>query len=244
VKKDSLQRIFICAFFVCLYVFPSYGAEQPAKYYSQVGQDEYMHKNIFPDKKNGVIVDIGANDGKTLSNSLFFVEQLNWQCLCIEPLPRAFTELKKNRPNCICVQGCIAEKEGTDQFLEIRGGCEMLSGLTSKYDPRHVSRIAYEINQNRASYEVIQVMCYKLDSLLDAYGIDHVDILSVDTEGGEDTIIKSINLDRIDVICVEDNYGDQELVKYLLERNFIILTRLEHDIIFRNKRFCPNAEGM
>ncbi len=213
------------------------------KYYSQVGQDEYMHKNIFPYKNDGVMVDIGANDGVKFSNSLFF-EQLGWKCICIEPLPRAFAALKENRPNCICIQGCISDKEGADQFLEIKGACEMLSGLTSKYDPRHVSRIEYEVNQNQDSYEVIPVMCYELDSLLDACSIDHVDILSIDTEGGEDAIIQSINLDRIDVICVEDNYDDIELVNYLLERNFIILARLEHDLIFRNKRFCTNAEGV
>jgi FkbM family methyltransferase len=214
------------------------------KYYSQVGQDEYMHKNIFPNKNDGVIIDIGANDGVTLSNSLIF-EQLGWQCICIEPLPRAFAELRKNR-SCICIQGCVSDKEGIDQFLEIRGGCEMLSGLTSKYDPRHVSRISYEIAQNRASYEVINVRCYKLNFILNAYGITHVDIISLDTEGGELDILKSIDFDRfsIDVICVEDNYGDIELVNYLLERNFIILARLEHDIIFRNKQFCTHAEGV
>jgi len=212
-------------------------------YYSQVGQDEFILKNIFPDKIDGVIIDIGANDGVKFSNSLKF-EQRGWQCICIEPLPRAFNELIKNR-SCVCIQGCISDKEGTDQFLQINGACEMLSGLTLKYDPRHVSRIAYEVDQNRDSYEVIPVMCYKLNSILDAYDIKHVDILSLDTEGGELDILKSIdNIEQIvDVICVEDNYNDPKLVEILTEKGFVLIASLHQDLIFRNKRFCVNEEA-
>lgn len=242
ISKKYIHLIFFSCF---TYVFCSYAINTVEKYYSQVGQDEYIHKNIFPNKKNGVIIDIGAYDGVRFSNSLVF-KQLGWKCICIEPLPHVFAELKKNRPDCICIQGCISDKEDIDQFLAIKGGCEMLSGLTSTYDPRHIQRAYYEIAQNRASYQIIPVQCYKLETLLNAYGITHIDILSLDTEGSEHAILKSIDFDRfsIDVICIEDNYGDQELMNFLIEKGFVLLTSIamdahsiERDLIFRNKRF-------
>lgn len=230
------MKLFLGLFALCTVLCNAHD-DHVEKYYSQVGQDEYIHKNIFPHKKDGIVIDIGANDGVKFSNSLKF-EQLGWKCICVEPLPRAYEELKKNR-SCICIQGCISDQEGIDQFLEIKGGCEMLSGLTSKYDPRHVSRITYEVHQNRASYEIIPVICYKLNAVLDAYDIHHVDILSLDVEGGELGILKSIDFDRfsIDVICVEDNYNDPELREFLTQKGFVLIANLECDRVFRNQRF-------
>lgn len=207
------------------------------QYYSQVGQDQFLH-TLFPDKRDGVMVDIGANDGVKYSNSLFF-EQQGWQCLCIEPHPRAFAALQKNR-SCICIQCCIADVAGAAQFLKINGACEMLSGLIKKYDPRHVGRIAFEVTQNRDSCEIITVPCYTLEFILKQYDITHIDILSLDIEGGELEILQSIeNLaDIVDVICVEDNYNDQNMVTFLEHAGFSLLKRLEHDLVFRNNKFC------
>ena len=43
-------------------------------YYSQFKQDQLVNEFFFKNKKNGFFVDIGAHDGKTFSNSLFFEE--------------------------------------------------------------------------------------------------------------------------------------------------------------------------
>ena len=33
------------------------------KFYSQFGQDKWLYENFFKNKKNGVFVEIGADDG-------------------------------------------------------------------------------------------------------------------------------------------------------------------------------------
>jgi hypothetical protein len=52
---------------------PIYGA-----YYSQVGQDRFIHENYFKELKGGVFVDIGAHNGISYSNTYFFEKELNW----------------------------------------------------------------------------------------------------------------------------------------------------------------------
>ena len=49
---------------------------------SQYGQDKVVY-DLLGKPKFGIFVDIGANDGVTYSNSLFF-EQKNWTGVCIE----------------------------------------------------------------------------------------------------------------------------------------------------------------
>ena len=60
------------------------------RFFSQLGQDRYLLENFFRGKRGGVFVDIGAYDGQTFSNTLFFERSMAWTGLCIEPLPSAF----------------------------------------------------------------------------------------------------------------------------------------------------------
>ena len=181
--------------------------EECHKFYSQYKQDQYVYENCFKDKKNGVFVDIGAHDGITLSNTYFFEQTMRWTGICVEPIPEVYNRLKDNR-HCLCVQGCIFDNQESVPFLKISGWAEMLSGIVENYDPQHVKRIQREIELNGGQSEIIYVKCYNLTELLLDNRIQHVDYLSIDTEGGELGILQSIDFSRIDidVIEVENNY--------------------------------------
>ena len=44
-------------------------------FYSQDKQDKYLETNIFKGYKNGFFIDIGAHDGKSINNTLYFEEK-------------------------------------------------------------------------------------------------------------------------------------------------------------------------
>jgi FkbM family methyltransferase len=182
---------------------------QELQFYSQYKQDQYVYEKFFQNKRNGIFVDIGAHDGVTLSNTCFFEKSMGWTGICVEPIPEVYNRLKANR-NCLCIQGCIFDDLENVPFLMITGWAEMLSGIVENYDPQHVERIQREINSNGGHSEVINVKCYNLTQLLLDNHIQHVDYLSIDTEGGEFNILRSIDFNRvdIDVIEVENNYQE------------------------------------
>ena len=60
--------------------------------YSQYGEDRLI-LDFFNGKK-GNLLDIGANDGRTISNSLLFIEH-GWAGVLVEASPIAFEKLKK-----------------------------------------------------------------------------------------------------------------------------------------------------
>lgn len=179
------------------------------QFFSQFGQDQYVFENFFKEKRGGVFVDIGAHDGINLSNTCFFERSMGWTGICIEPIPEVFAQLRANR-NCICVQGCIYDKSDTASFLRARGYPEMLSGIISNYDPKHLKRIRDEVERHGGSVEIIDVKCYPLTQLLLDHHLHHIDYLSIDTEGGEMAILQSIDFSKIEieVIDVENNYGE------------------------------------
>lgn len=207
-SRYQLSEVFLIGIiFAILQLSISCAFAEEHKFYSQYQQDQYVYENFFKNKKNGIFVDIGAHDGITLSNTYFFEQTMGWTGICIEPIPEVYTQLKNNR-SCLCVQGCIFDHKKSAPFLRISGWAEMLSGILENYDPQHVKRIQWEIDLNGGQSEVIYVKCYNLTQLLLDHHIQHVDYLTIDTEGGELGILQSIDFSRIeiDVIEVENNY--------------------------------------
>jgi len=203
-------------------------------YFSQYKQDEYIHKNFFREKHNGFFVEVGAHDGIGDSNTYFFEKFFGWNGLCIEPLPKAFEHLDKNR-NCTCINACIASFDGVGKFLKILGYSEKLSGLLNFYDPKHLERINQEISQYKQSSEVIELPCFKLESILDQYNVKKINYLSLDTEGNELSILQTINFKKfdIDIISVENPYQNSEIKKLLEKNGYKFMAKLKCDDIYK-----------
>ncbi|NGX39667.1 MAG: hypothetical protein KR126chlam1_01000 [Chlamydiae bacterium] len=214
-----------------------------ADYHSQCGQDRFVYETYFEGHRDGVFVDIGAHDGISLSNTYFFEKELGWTGVCIEPIPEVFARLEKNR-DVICVKGCISDKEGISLFHNFTGYPEMLSGLVDKFDPRHLQRAVSEMQQHNAAYSTIEVECFLLNNILDQYGINHIQFLSLDTEGGEFDILNSIDFSRvqIDVATVEDNYNDTRFIPFMESKGFKLVktfgdVRNGQELIFAHRDF-------
>lgn len=212
-------------------------------FYSAEGQDGYLLTTIFPDKNDGVFVDIGGYDGVYGSNTLA-CEKRGWRGICFEPIPLFFTQLKQRR-NCICIQGCVSDHEGYAEFLHVKhpvmmsGGSDMLSGLVEKYDPRHLEAVVELATKKNCTFEIFKVPCYLLNKMLDAFQFDHIDLLCVDTEGGEYDILCSIDWDHfdIDVVIVEEIYADSPIQQFLESKGFVRLHSFCPDVLYRNKKY-------
>lgn len=190
-------------------------------YFSQCGQDKWIVEKIFFGKRLGVFVDIGANDGVSLSNTLYLERNLDWTGLAVEPIPHIYEKLKRNRL-CHTVQGCVGPRNGKELFRIISGYSEMLSGLISEYDLKHLERIEMELAKHGGTYQELEVWCYNFNDLLENYNLHHVDYLSIDAEGAEYSILKGIDFNRfkISLIGVENNYKDFKIPKLLKENGF------------------------
>lgn len=196
-------------------------------FHSQFKQDEFLHTTVFKGFQNGVFVDVGAHDGKSLNNTLFFENKLNWTGINIEPIPDVYTTLTKTRPTCINLNCAISETDGDADFRINTGYTEMLSGLQAYYDPRHLQRIQSENNKFGGTSTTVRVPTQRLESVFKKYGTKHVHYLSIDVEGAEFSVIKSINFDTvyIDVIGFENNYKDvsHTIMIYLQSKGFRLL---------------------
>ena len=208
-----------------------------ADYHSQVGQDKFINETFFKNKTNGVFVDIGAHDGKTGSNSYFFEKELQWTGFCFEPLPHLFEQLKSSR-KCVCLNTCVSAINGLVPFIHVDSIDEMLSGMASTYDQRQLDIVIRDINYY-GGCKNFSVPSVTLSSILDQHSVNHIDFLSVDTEGSELEILQSIDYKKysIDVITVENNYSNSKIGEFLTSQGFTFVTALWPDEIYVSNNF-------
>jgi FkbM family methyltransferase len=214
-------------------------------FYSQEKQDEYLETTVFKGFKNGFFMDIGAHDGISINNTLYFEKINNWTGVNIEANKTVYEKLVINRPTSININCAVCNNNGTADFYSNTGYTEMLSGLKNNYDARHYNRLNKENKEMGCTTEIIKVETKKIETICTENNITHINYLSIDVEGAEFDVIKSINFNTvfIDVIEFENNYDDTSdpIIKYLKDNNYILLKKtynifmIHKNSIFLNK---------
>jgi FkbM family methyltransferase len=209
------------------------------QFYSQFKQDEFLENYIFNGYKNGFFMDVGAHDGISGNNTLYFEENNEWNGVNFEPIKIVYEKLVNNRPNCININSAVCNYNGTAEFICNEGYTEMLSGLKDNYDNRHLERLDRENKIMNSTTKTIIVDTKRIETICDELNIKNINYLSIDVEGAEFEVIKSINFEKvfIDIIGFENNYelDSIPIIKYLEDKGFRIIIQLL-DIIMINEK--------
>lgn len=210
-------------------------------YFSQYSQDKFLNEVVFSNKKEGFFIDIGAHDGISFSNSLFFEKYKNWEGVCIEPNPVVFGKLISNRKS-VNLNVCIGSENTKVKFTQIEGYSEMLSGITEKYNAKHIERINNDILIKGGTKQEIEVNMITLTAI-DEIKNKKIDFISIDTEGNEFDIVKSIDFDILNIksLVIENNYRDNRIKEYLGLKEFELIHKLDCDEVFLKKKYISIA---
>lgn len=202
------------------------------QYHSQYGQDQYIHETFFQDRTSGVFVEFGALDGVLDSNTLFFEQQMGWTGILIEPNPAAFALLQQHRPGCRLENVAISDENGTLPFTRIAGNLYGWSGLECDLEPQHRERITQYIKPE--DIRTIEVEVHDLTWLAGKHALTHVDLMSIDTEGTEERIMRAFPWERLNVsvFCIENNFGNYDIDDLMSGQGYIKTARIGTDDIF------------
>jgi FkbM family methyltransferase len=180
---------------------------------AQILQDLWVTFELG-EKRNGFFVEFGATNGLTNSNTWLLESALGWTGILAEPNPVWHEDLHRNR-QCAIDNRCVYATSGeTLSFVSPED--PELSGVSATAGLDHFAEV-------RESAQVFDVTTISLDDLLDAHGApDHIDYMSVDTEGSELDILRDFDFGRrrITLLSIEHNNTPHELeMERLLTRH-------------------------
>jgi len=214
-------------------------------YFGQYGQDLALESflRLLPPKQKFTFVEIGAHDGISLSNSKFLDSKKDWTGVCIEANPSVYEKLIKNRPSCHCLNVAVSNTDGEVIFQVNTGHTEMLSGLVSSYSRKHKKRIEKELKKYGGTSKLHAIHSLRLETIVVNERVGDIDILMIDVEGGEFSILESINFTKVKInsILIERNYSSRPIYQFLLKKGFSRLVSLGgDDLYFSNDILRPS----
>lgn len=167
--------------------------------YSQNNEQEVILK-YFGDKI-GTFADIGANDGKTLSNTFALTER-GWKGVLVEPSPKAFALLKENYKSykAYLYNFALGETNGNVKFYDCethinKGDHGLLSTMIESEKKRWT----------KEKFNEIEVKCFRWKTFLNRLSIKDFDFISMDIEGMEVSLLKQMDLRGTSLVCLEWN---------------------------------------
>jgi len=165
--------------------------------YSSLNQlDRKLEKYV--DYDNGYFVELGANDGVTQSNSLYFEKYRNWRGLLVEPAPQNYLKCRKNRSSedSIYCAACVSF-EYDSEFVRIAYSNLMSTPVSLESDisdPRaHAQQGDRFLARGETIFEFGAVARTLNALLLDARAPKMIDFLSLDVEGAELEVLKGVD---------------------------------------------------
>lgn len=184
--------------------------------YSQ-NNEEQVILNYFSNQSQGIFLDIGANDGITLSNVRALAEK-GWKGALIEPSMISYEKAVKNYEKFkkVRIYNCaISDKTGHFDFYESgehlgHGDHSLLSSLKQDETKRWT----------REEFTKTSVNSFTYTDWRSLTKFKFFDFISIDAEGYDYEILTQINLkfSRTKMICIEHNGKEIEKYRTYCER--------------------------
>lgn len=180
---------------------------------SQISQDLFV-LYFTQQKKDGYFIEIGACDGKHLSNT-FALEKKGWTGIICEP-SRFWHQKMKNRKCVLSKKAVFSESGKKLMFNEVPKYPE-LSGCNDYLENDNNSKLRKDFT----SYEVETI---SLNDLIKKH-LDNkqIDYISIDTEGSEFEILKDFDFKKhqVEIFTIEHNFleGKRDKIFKIMTEN-------------------------
>jgi FkbM family methyltransferase len=199
--------------------------------YSQ-GPEEWLIRDFFDDRRDGVFVDVGAFHPVNWSNTYRLEHDLGWHGVAIDALKEFAKPYASLRPKSRFFTAFVGDTDQGEATLHV----DPEQAAVASADPSFTSTFT-----NKAVPR--QVPRRTLDSILREAGIGKVDFVSMDIELGEPDALKAFNLSehRPDLLCIEGHAKTrQAILDAMASAGYVVVGRYLR-VDQANLYFTPRA---
>jgi len=191
--------------------------------------EEWIVRDYFKDKRDGVFLDVGANHYQTQSNTYYLETTLNWSGVAIEPQEKFAADYAQHRPRTHFVPLFAARQANQRALLYIPDN-DLIASSNKEFAAI-----------GGAEVSTVQARTTTIDAILEHYGITHLDFMTMDIELAEPDALSGFTPERVELqlAAVEAHEAvRQQIIDYFTKRGFVVLGKyLRADS--RNLWFAP-----
>ena len=196
--------------------------------------EEWIVRDYFQDKRDGVFLDVGAADAREWNNTYFLETALGWSGLAIDAQPEFAAEYTQLRPRTRFFSLFVSDaSEAVEDFYVPESG---RLGATSDKD---------FAGSARSNVEVRRVRTITLNDLLAREGIARVDFLSMDIELAEPRALAGFDIERYHpaLVCIEAHpQVRQQLLDYFHRHHYVVAGKYL-GVDAQNLYFIPDSSA-
>ncbi len=147
--------------------------------------------------KDVFFVQVGAHEARAGDPISLYVERDGWHGILVEPVPRLFERLQTRyrRASGLAFENvAIAEEDGRRSFYRLTAAASKIYALADQLGSldRDVILSHQEQVQDIEKYLVqTEVPCLSFETLLERHAVERIDLLILDTEGYDATLLHS-----------------------------------------------------
>ena len=193
-------------------------------------QEEWLIRDDFQDRRDGVFVDVGASHFRVGSKTYFLESRLGWSGLAIEPQREFAAEYAQHRPRTTFIPLFASDVSNTTAQLYVLRSARFLASSDKDF-----------VNRYGEPDEVREVPTITLNDLLDAEGVHRIDFLSMDIELNEPRALAGFDIDRFkpSLVCVEGLLPvRQQILDYFAGHGYVLLGKYMW-VDMENMYFAP-----
>jgi FkbM family methyltransferase len=178
-------------------------------------EEEWMIRDFFHDRRDGVFVDVGANHYREGSKTYYLESRLGWSGIAIEPQRQYAEEYAKFRPRTKFFPFFASDVSNATARLYVVKDLPMIASSDKEF-----------VKQFATPDEEREVPTIALSDLLDAEGIRKIDFLSMDIELHEPIALKGFDIDRFkpSLVCIEGLLPvRQQILDYFTAHGYVVI---------------------
>ena len=177
--------------------------------------EEWLIRDHFQDRRDGVFLDVGANHYRDENNTYYLETQLGWSGVAVDALEAFAADYRAHRPR-------------TRYFA--RFVSDVTDSTARLYVPEEntlVASASFEFTEREGTPGVAtEVRTTTLDALLARVGLTHIDFLTMDIELSEPKARAGFDVDRYRpaLVCIEAHPDvRQEILDYFARHGYTVV---------------------
>jgi FkbM family methyltransferase len=178
--------------------------------------EEWILKDFFKDRRDGVFVEVGANHHQRSSNTYYLEHALGWSGVAIEPQVKFSAGYREHRPRTTFVPLFISDVSNQHAVLYV----------TDKNDS--VASGVREFTELWGETTPTPATTSTLDDVLDRLKIKRIDFMSMDIELAEPKALAGFSIQRFnpELVAVEAHLPvRQQILEYFARNQYVPVGR-------------------